>query len=33
VLRASGELGGYRWGSERKRAILAWEGLPAAAHP
>jgi len=25
VLRASGELGGYRWGVERKRAILAWE--------
>ena len=33
VLRASGELGGYRWGPERKRAILAWEGLRTAAHP
>jgi AraC family transcriptional regulator of adaptative response/methylated-DNA-[protein]-cysteine methyltransferase len=27
VLRASGELGGYHWGVERKRAMLAWEGL------
>jgi len=27
VLRASGELGGYRWGLDRKRAILAWERL------
>jgi len=25
VLRANGALGGYRWGVERKRAILAWE--------
>jgi AraC family transcriptional regulator of adaptative response/methylated-DNA-[protein]-cysteine methyltransferase len=25
VLRAHGELGGYRWGLERKRALLAWE--------
>ncbi|MGI9246181.1 MAG: methylated-DNA--[protein]-cysteine S-methyltransferase [Steroidobacteraceae bacterium] len=25
VLRASGALGGYRWGVERKRAMLAWE--------
>jgi AraC family transcriptional regulator of adaptative response/methylated-DNA-[protein]-cysteine methyltransferase len=25
VLRASGALGGYRWGPERKRALLAWE--------
>ncbi|MFO1399604.1 MAG: methylated-DNA--[protein]-cysteine S-methyltransferase [Steroidobacteraceae bacterium] len=28
VLRGSGALGGYRWGLERKRAMLAWEGLP-----
>jgi AraC family transcriptional regulator of adaptative response/methylated-DNA-[protein]-cysteine methyltransferase len=28
VLRASGEIGGYRWGTPRKRAILAME----AAH-
>jgi AraC family transcriptional regulator of adaptative response/methylated-DNA-[protein]-cysteine methyltransferase len=28
VLRKVGGFGGYRWGSERKRAILAWE----AAH-
>ena len=27
VLRASGALGGYRWGLERKRAMLAWEAL------
>jgi AraC family transcriptional regulator of adaptative response/methylated-DNA-[protein]-cysteine methyltransferase len=40
VLRGSGELGGYRWGPERKRAMLAWEALRApprrqapAAHP
>ena len=25
VLRESGGLGGYRWGTERKRAILGWE--------
>lgn len=25
VLRANGALGGYRWGPERKRAMLAWE--------
>jgi AraC family transcriptional regulator of adaptative response/methylated-DNA-[protein]-cysteine methyltransferase len=25
VIRASGELGGYRWGQDRKRAMLAWE--------
>lgn len=25
VLRSSGELGGYRWGPERKRMMLAWE--------
>lgn len=25
VLRASGALGGYRWGQERKRALLVWE--------
>jgi AraC family transcriptional regulator of adaptative response/methylated-DNA-[protein]-cysteine methyltransferase len=27
VLRKSGALGGYRWGEDRKRAILAWEAL------
>jgi AraC family transcriptional regulator of adaptative response/methylated-DNA-[protein]-cysteine methyltransferase len=26
VLRADGSLGGYRWGEERKRAMLAWAG-------
>ena len=25
VLRSTGALGGYRWGTGRKRAILAWE--------
>lgn len=28
VIRKTGGLGGYRWGSDRKRALLAWE----AAH-
>jgi O-6-methylguanine DNA methyltransferase len=31
VLRASGAISGYRWGPERKRALLAWEA--AGAHP
>ena len=30
VVRASGELGGYRWGVERKRAMLEREGAGAA---
>jgi AraC family transcriptional regulator, regulatory protein of adaptative response / methylated-DNA-[protein]-cysteine methyltransferase len=25
VLRRDGEIGGYHWGVERKRAMLAWE--------
>ncbi len=25
VIRTSGDLGGYRWGWERKRAMLSWE--------
>ena len=25
VIRASGDIGGYRWSPERKRAMLAWE--------
>ncbi len=29
VLRRDGELGGYRWGVERKRAMLAWEHATA----
>jgi AraC family transcriptional regulator of adaptative response/methylated-DNA-[protein]-cysteine methyltransferase len=33
VLRASGELGGYHWGVERKRAMLAWESLRRARQP
>jgi AraC family transcriptional regulator of adaptative response/methylated-DNA-[protein]-cysteine methyltransferase len=27
VLRKDGALGGYRWGAERKRAMLAWSSL------
>jgi len=27
VLRTDGALGGYRWGSERKQAMLAWNSL------
>jgi AraC family transcriptional regulator, regulatory protein of adaptative response / methylated-DNA-[protein]-cysteine methyltransferase len=27
VLRKDGALGGYRWGPERKRAMLAWSAL------
>jgi AraC family transcriptional regulator of adaptative response/methylated-DNA-[protein]-cysteine methyltransferase len=30
VLRANGALGGYRWGVERKRAMLAWEASRAS---
>jgi AraC family transcriptional regulator of adaptative response/methylated-DNA-[protein]-cysteine methyltransferase len=29
VIRKSGSLGGYRWGEERKRAMLAWDAAPA----
>jgi len=25
VIRTTGALGGYHWGIERKRAMLAWE--------
>jgi AraC family transcriptional regulator of adaptative response/methylated-DNA-[protein]-cysteine methyltransferase len=34
VLRRDGSLGGYHWGTDRKRAMLAWQALrrpPAAA--
>jgi AraC family transcriptional regulator of adaptative response/methylated-DNA-[protein]-cysteine methyltransferase len=31
VLRKSGDLGGYRWGEDRKRAMLAWETLGSEA--
>jgi AraC family transcriptional regulator of adaptative response/methylated-DNA-[protein]-cysteine methyltransferase len=27
VLRGDGELGGYHWGADRKRAMLAWQEL------
>jgi len=30
VVRADGELGGYRWGLERKRALLELESARAA---
>lgn len=33
VLRSDGALGGYHWGEDRKRAILAWEALAGAAAP
>ena len=29
ILRSSGELGGYHWGIERKRAIIAWDSALA----
>jgi AraC family transcriptional regulator of adaptative response/methylated-DNA-[protein]-cysteine methyltransferase len=32
VLRKDGSLGGYHWGEDRKRAMLAWKELPAVAH-
>jgi AraC family transcriptional regulator of adaptative response/methylated-DNA-[protein]-cysteine methyltransferase len=31
VLRDNGALGGYAWGEDRKRAILAWESLQGAS--
>jgi AraC family transcriptional regulator of adaptative response/methylated-DNA-[protein]-cysteine methyltransferase len=31
VLRENGALGGYRWGEDRKRAMLAWEAIRRAA--
>jgi AraC family transcriptional regulator of adaptative response/methylated-DNA-[protein]-cysteine methyltransferase len=31
VIRKSGDLGGYHWGLERKRLILAWESRKAVA--
>jgi AraC family transcriptional regulator of adaptative response/methylated-DNA-[protein]-cysteine methyltransferase len=33
VIRASGELGGYRWGLERKTAILGWEASRTSSEP
>jgi AraC family transcriptional regulator of adaptative response/methylated-DNA-[protein]-cysteine methyltransferase len=32
VLRKDGALGGYRWGPERKRAMLAWSSLRTFRH-
>jgi len=29
VIRETGEIGSYRWGSARKAALLAWEGAQA----
>ncbi|MEO0406378.1 MAG: methylated-DNA--[protein]-cysteine S-methyltransferase [Cyanobacteria bacterium P01_A01_bin.135] len=31
VIRASGELGGYRWGLDRKAAVLGWEASQQAS--
>ena len=31
ILRSSGELGGYHWGVERKRALIAWDSALAEA--
>ena len=31
VLRKDGGLGGYHWGEDRKRAMLAWKSIPAQA--
>jgi AraC family transcriptional regulator of adaptative response/methylated-DNA-[protein]-cysteine methyltransferase len=31
VIRETGLLGGYRWGLDRKRALLAWETAPRSA--
>jgi AraC family transcriptional regulator, regulatory protein of adaptative response / methylated-DNA-[protein]-cysteine methyltransferase len=33
VLRKSGGLGGYHWGEDRKRAMLAWESLSRGSAP
>jgi AraC family transcriptional regulator of adaptative response/methylated-DNA-[protein]-cysteine methyltransferase len=33
VLRKSGGLGGYHWGEDRKRAMLAWEAMARPALP
>jgi AraC family transcriptional regulator, regulatory protein of adaptative response / methylated-DNA-[protein]-cysteine methyltransferase len=33
VLRSDGSLGGYRWGEERKRAMLAWEARDIIGAP
>ena len=33
VLRKDGTLGGYQWGEERKRAMLAWSALDIIPHP
>jgi AraC family transcriptional regulator of adaptative response/methylated-DNA-[protein]-cysteine methyltransferase len=33
VLRKDGTLGGYRWGAERKRAMLAWSSLRSLQPP
>ncbi|MEM8886217.1 MAG: methylated-DNA--[protein]-cysteine S-methyltransferase [Planctomycetota bacterium] len=32
VLRETGAWGGYRWGEERKRALLAWESASAGSY-
>ena len=32
VIRANGESGGYRWGTDRKTAMLGWEGALGNEH-
>ncbi|MGH8139152.1 MAG: bifunctional transcriptional activator/DNA repair enzyme AdaA [Steroidobacteraceae bacterium] len=32
VLRKDGDLGGYQWGQDRKRAMQAWKSLPQVAN-
>jgi AraC family transcriptional regulator of adaptative response/methylated-DNA-[protein]-cysteine methyltransferase len=33
VIRETGAIGDYRWGTLRKRAILAWENVPTRQRP
>ncbi|MDV3348694.1 methylated-DNA--[protein]-cysteine S-methyltransferase [Leptothoe sp. LEGE 181152] len=33
VIRGSGEIGGYRWGLDRKTALLGWEASQAEVQP
>src|SRR5437868_8173818 len=32
IVRNNGDMGGYRWGTERKKALLEMEGEPAESH-
>lgn len=33
VIRETGVIGNYRWGRERKQALLAWESVASRVHP